>query len=147
MLNQNLARFRFKHNLLILAVGLAFAGVQGLAQAKNDPPKQGTAKSTQLDSRCQAKPTSTTLAKPPDHWSVGKGERYLRSPRVSLSVDENGTVTEAKITRTSGIKEIDDWVLSSVKAWKYNAAPGCGIRDVDASVSINFSAADANAAQ
>jgi TonB family protein len=145
MPNQNLARFRFKHDLLIMAVVLTFASVQQVrAQAKNEPPKQGAPKSAQVDAKCQPKSTSTTLAKPPDHWRVGRGERYLRSPRVSLSVDENGAVVEAKITRTSGIKEIDVWVLDSVKAWKYNAAPGCGVRDVGASVSINFSAGEAN---
>ena len=39
MLNQSLARLTFKHDLLILAVWLAFGG-QALAQKKNDPPKQ-----------------------------------------------------------------------------------------------------------
>jgi hypothetical protein len=147
MLNQSFARFRPKHNLLILAVGLAFAASEALAQAKNDPSKHDAAKDARPDSKCQSKATSTPLAKPPDHWSVEKGERYLRSPRISLLLDEKGAVIEAKIIRTSGIKEIDGWVLNSVKAWKYNAATGCGTREVDVSVSINFSAGDTNGGQ
>ena len=137
MLNQSLARLTFKHDLLILAVWLAFGG-QALAQKKNDPPKQDTAKSAHLNPRCQAKAIRTTSPKPPNHWNAANRERYLSSPRFSVSVDEAGAVTEAKITRTSGIKEIDAWVRRSVKAWKYNPAPGCGIREGHGSANIDF---------
>jgi len=55
------------------------------------------------------------------------GEAYKRSPEVRFLIQEDGSVSEITITRSSGVADIDKKVLASVSQWKYKArGAGCG---------------------
>jgi TonB family protein len=52
------------------------------------------------------------------------GERY-RAPSVRYKINENGTVTNVKVLRYSGVKDIDQRLASSISNLKYAPRPGC----------------------
>jgi biopolymer transport protein TolR len=45
---------------------------------------------------------------------------------VSFVVSEAGEVSKVKVQRSSGDPKINDWVVRSVRKWKYTPMPGCG---------------------
>jgi hypothetical protein len=50
------------------------------------------------------------------------GERY-RAPSVRYKINENGTVTNVKVLRYSGVKDIDQRLASSISNLKYAPRP------------------------
>ena len=66
---------------------------------------------------------------------------YKRSPIVKFAVDEQGTVHNAKVKRSSGSATADDYALSWVRHLKYKPLPGCGTLESQAMVIIDFTAA------
>jgi TonB family protein len=74
----------------------------------------------------------------PRKFHFEKGERYRHSGYVSFEVDENGNVSEPKIIRSTGARDVDNYLLRAVKHWKYKPAPGCGTRGGEADLTVDF---------
>jgi TonB family protein len=80
------------------------------------------------------------------HGSFPKGpfkflpkESYKRSPLIKFQIQEDGTVSDIAITRSSGVADIDKKVLDAVARWKYKPRPvGCGVIDTEMSVIIDW---------
>lgn len=80
------------------------------------------------------------------HGSFPKGpfkilptESYKSSPSVRFLVQEDGSVSDVSITRSSGVADIDKKVLESVSQWKYKARPsGCGVVENQIAVVIHW---------
>jgi TonB family protein len=54
-------------------------------------------------------------------------ESYRQSPTIKYVVQEDGTVSNATITRSSGLSDMDKKVLDAIARWKYKPRPaGCG---------------------
>ncbi len=138
MLNKNTSGRRFEHNflsLVVLGALLATAvhrGVPDAAGAQTATHKPGQ------PPNCAAVPLKTSLPHRHKNWRVKAGETYANAPKLSLSVDEEGTVSGVKLIRSSGIHDIDGWVLQAVTKWRYKPAHGCGVRSVEVDVVIDF---------
>lgn len=66
-------------------------------------------------------------------------ESYKRSPLIKYQIQEDGSVSNAIVTRSSGVADIDKRVLQAVARWKYKPRPaGCGIIDTEMSVIIDW---------
>jgi uncharacterized protein len=50
-----------------------------------------------------------------------------RFPKASYVVDEDGSVRDPKILKSTGSAQVDVGLLKSVQAWKYKPQPGCTI--------------------
>lgn len=92
-------------------------------------------------------------AKPPEctkvtrvHGSFPKGpfkalptESYRNAPSAKFLIQEDGSVSDVRITRSSGVADIDKKVLESVSQWKYKARPsGCGVIENEGTVLIDW---------
>jgi membrane carboxypeptidase/penicillin-binding protein len=68
------------------------------------------------------------------------GEKPTKYPPViAFEILESGEIRNAVVRRSSGIADIDNYALSSVKAMKYYERPlGCGIIDSQAVITIDF---------
>jgi len=60
-----------------------------------------------------------------DEVQPQEGEKYRRPPMVAYEVQENGDIRKLRLVRHSGIKELDEKLLSAAVQWKYEARPGC----------------------
>jgi TonB family protein len=80
------------------------------------------------------------------HGSFPKGpfktlpsESYKSSPTVKFLIQEDGSVSDVRVTRSSGVADIDKKVRESVSKWKYNARPsGCGVIESEGTVVIHW---------
>jgi TonB family protein len=54
--------------------------------------------------------------------------RLGRSPTIKYEIQEDGTVTNAVITRKSGVADLDQKFPDAISRWKYKPRPaGCGV--------------------
>lgn len=53
------------------------------------------------------------------------GESYKAAPTVKFQINEDGSVSNVTLTRSSGVKGIDKWVIKEVSGWKYTPVLGC----------------------
>jgi TonB family protein len=85
-------------------------------------------------------PVLNTKPKPswPKSLTTQKGESFKGNPVISFDVDEEGNVKDAKVVRSSGIRDVDEWVLREMKRWKYKPAPSCGLRHSQVIVTIDL---------
>lgn len=75
---------------------------------------------------------------PPKEFKFRKGETYRHSPVVSYQVDPDGTVSNVKLVRNTGVRDIDAFAVDWVKKRKYKAAPGCESLLVEVDITIDF---------
>jgi TonB family protein len=69
------------------------------------------------------------------------GESYKRSPVIKYQIQEDGTVSNAIVTRSSGVADIDKKELDAIARWKYKARPvGCGVIETEMTVTIDWAA-------
>ncbi len=54
-------------------------------------------------------------------------------PKVSLMVNEDGSVSAVKILKGTGSPKVDAGLVKSIQAWKYKPQPGC---TVESSMSV-----------
>jgi TonB family protein len=67
------------------------------------------------------------------------GESYKRPPTVKYLIQEDGTVSNPTITRSSGVADIDKKILDAVAKWKYKPRPsGCGVIEAEGTVTIHW---------
>jgi penicillin-binding protein 1A len=77
--------------------------------------------------------------KPHETVRIRSGDRYLHDPVVAFQVLESGAIRNAVLSRTSGLKEVDDYALSWVKGVKYRPRPaGCGVLESQMSMTVDF---------
>ena len=57
---------------------------------------------------------------------------------VKFQINEDGTVSNTKIVRSSGVADIDKKVPAAVSSWKYAPRPGCPVIDSEMSVTIDW---------
>lgn len=67
---------------------------------------------------------------------LGKEQKLRSAVIVDLVVNEDGTVRTATLSRSCGIKEYDDAVVSALKKWHYDKASGCGDRQASVTLQI-----------
>jgi TonB family protein len=67
------------------------------------------------------------------------GESYKRSPTVKFLVQEDGTVSDASITHSSGVADIDKKILDAVAKWKYKPRhSGCAVIENEMTATIHW---------
>jgi len=74
----------------------------------------------------------------PGRFRYKKGETYKRSPVIRFEIEESGKVSKPEVKRSSGVRDIDNWVLDQVKTWKFKPNPGCGIIEDETTFVIDF---------
>jgi len=135
MLDKNTSGRGARHPLQIiiaLASGLVSATVVGWCQSSRNPEPRKR--------ECELVPLRTGMMKPPRPWHIRAGEKYQRDPFVAFAVNSRGEVSEVKVLNGSGVRDIDAWVLRSVRRWKYKPVPRCGTQLVKMAVTIDFDA-------
>ena len=65
------------------------------------------------------------------------GERY-RSPSVRYQINEDGTVSNVKVLRYSGVKDIDQQLAAAVSNLKFAPRPGCPAIISEMAVTIDW---------
>jgi TonB family protein len=66
-------------------------------------------------------------------------ESYKQSPTVKYLIQEDGTVSDATITRSSGMADMDKKILDAIAKWKYKPRPsGCGVIETEMAVTIHL---------
>jgi len=66
-------------------------------------------------------------------------ESYKGGPLIKYQIQEDGTVSDATLTRSSGVADIDKKVLDAVVRWKYKPRPvGCGVIENKMLATIDF---------
>jgi len=112
----------------------------------SDETKTGTAsvKTEKLSKQgkpakpCVPRLASSARQEPPKRFRFRKGETYRRSPIVSYQVDVDGRISDAKLVRSSGVRDIDSYALQTIKNLRYKPAPGCEPLQVEADINIHF---------
>lgn len=67
------------------------------------------------------------------------GERYQNTPVISFEVLESGQISNAIVSRSSGVADIDNYALDGIKNMRYHdRPPGCGIIQSQATVNVDF---------
>jgi TonB family protein len=111
--------------LLTLTPHIGLAGKQRTPEAQNDVK------------RCEPK---VTWWKPPSAMMrrFRDGEKWVGDPLVAFDILESGEVVNAHVERSSGIPDLDTYVLSGIQRTKYNRRPGCGAVHSKATALIHF---------
>jgi TonB family protein len=113
------------------------AGANSAAQ--QDEKKQEKSKDqSELIARCKTQIIKRNLQPQPKNWQIGKDEAFRSSPQVSYTIQEDGTVSNLKLKRGSGVRGIDEYALNIVKGRKYQPMPGCPGVDATETVTIDF---------
>ena len=53
--------------------------------------------------------------------------RLNRRPKITLTIAEDGSVSDVKILKGTGSSKVDAGLVRSIKAWKYKPQRGCAI--------------------
>jgi TonB family protein len=80
------------------------------------------------------------------HGSLPKGpfttrpnESRKQSPTVKYLIQEDGTVSNATITRSSGLSDMDKKLLDAIAKWKYKPrTSGCGAIEIEMAITIDL---------
>ena len=65
------------------------------------------------------------------------GESYKSALRMKFQVNEDGTVSNARIVRSTGVRDIDEKMVCAVSGWRYKPMAGCGVGDSEMTVIID----------
>jgi TonB family protein len=66
-------------------------------------------------------------------------ESYKRPPTLRYLIQEDGTVSDATITRGSGVADMDKKILDAIARWKYKPRPaGCGVIENETTAIIHW---------
>jgi len=66
-------------------------------------------------------------------------ESYKQGPIVKYLIQEDGTVSDVTITRSSGLSDMDKKIIDAIARWKYKPRPaGCGVIETEMSVTIDL---------
>lgn len=97
---------------------------------------QASAKTT-LSKQCEPMAISRPLPKGPFHTLPN--ESLKNSPLLKFQINEDGTVTNVRLLRGSGVSDIDKQEVAYVLRWKYKPRPqGCGVLELEMSINIDL---------
>ena len=96
----------------------------------------------ELIARCKTRIVKNDLPPQRNDWHWGDDEKYRGAPVISYTIQEDGSVIDLKLQRSSGVKGIDKYALQTVKGWKYRAMPGCPGVDTTVTLIIDFQGKD-----
>ncbi|MGH9714739.1 MAG: TonB family protein [Candidatus Acidiferrales bacterium] len=65
-------------------------------------------------------------------------EGYTGPATVKFAVGENGKVSDVHLTRSSGVRDIDQKVVEAYSGWKYTAKPGRPVIESEVSVIVDW---------
>jgi len=106
-----------------------------LAQAKARDPDSNV---KELIERC----TPVLVTQPNvkhDSLQIRGGEKPTGfSPLVTFQIVASGEVTNVRLKRSSGFRDIDRLALGYIKSHKYNDRPGCPVIESQAGVTVDF---------
>lgn len=71
-------------------------------------------------------------------FQFGSTESYKGPPVVRFLVHEDGTVSDVRLVRSSGVADIDKKLLEAYSGWKYKAQPGRPIVESEVSVVVDW---------
>jgi TonB family protein len=95
-----------------------------------------TAKTEKVSAACK-NGSLEHKAGPTGPYKFLPGKTYKHSPTVKFQINEDGTVSKVKLTRSSGVKDIDKQVLETISSWKFTPVPGCTL-DSEMTVLIHW---------
>jgi TonB family protein len=71
--------------------------------------------------------------------SIGFRANPTKTDRlVKFQVNEDGTVSGARLIRGCGVSDIDKHVVAAVAHWKFKPRPGCGVIDTERDLTIDW---------
>lgn len=111
---------------LFLALSISLAG----------PCRSQTKGAEKVSPECKNRPVLNKSG-PTAPYKFFPGESYKRSPIVKLQINEDGTVSNVKLIRSSGVKDINRKMLKAASGWEFKAVPGC-ILDSEATIDIDW---------
>ncbi len=66
-------------------------------------------------------------------------EAYKRPPLIKYQIQEDPTVSDALVSRSSGVAHVDRKFLKAIENWKYKPRPaGCGAIDAEMSLIVDW---------
>lgn len=68
----------------------------------------------------------------------GPGEKYQGAPSYGYDVAEAGTVENVRVSRSSGLKKLDQNGLETIAGWRFKPRPGCGVVSNHVAFTIDF---------
>jgi len=93
---------------------------------------------TTLPPEC-AKTTRVHGSFPKGPFKVLPNESYKRGPVVKYLIQEDGSVSNVTLVRSSGVADIDKQTLRAVGQWKYNSRPaGCGVIETEMTATVHW---------
>ena len=126
---------RFEHNFpkIVVLAGLFLLGspTRGAAQQH----AQGT---SEIAPCAAGKPAKGGMRPVPKKWKLQPGEKFSNSPVISFAVSPSGKVDSIRLLKSSGVKDVDRWVVLSVKRWRYKSVRRCAPTELQMTVSVDF---------
>lgn len=72
-------------------------------------------------------------------FKIRRGEAFRRIPVITYKIGADGIVSNVKLVRTSGIKDVDEKEAQAISQWRYQPRPvGCGVIETKVSITIDF---------
>ncbi len=121
----------------LVGISVLFTGRVNAIPAQNKPDKHDANRSD-LAKRCN--PTLVRSSSPKGKpIQVRDGEKSSGfTPIVAFEILESGKVTNVRLKRSSGMRDIDDYALNSIRSHRYNSRPGCPVIETKADVLIHL---------
>ena len=123
---------------LVFAASLSFLVVALPAARSQDRKDHPLAAAQQLAKQCNPILVKKSKLKP-KAIRVREGEKPTGyTPIIAFEITSAGEVLNAHAKRSSGIRDMDDSALSSIRSSRYNSRPGCPVIDNEADVLIDL---------
>jgi uncharacterized protein len=123
---------------LVLAGSLSLVMVALPASRSQDKKDHSDAAAQQIAKRCNPVLVKNSKLKA-ETIRVREGEKSTGyTPIIAFEIASTGEVVSAHVKRSSGIRDIDDSALSSIRSGRYNSRPGCPVVDSEADVLIDL---------
>ena len=104
----------------------------GFPLCGQDPPKKALLSE-------YAKTVRVKGAFPTGPFETAPGETYKGPPLLKFIVEEDGSVSNVRLKRSSGLTNLDKKTLTAVGRWRYKPRPtGCGAIDTEMTVLIHW---------
>ena len=122
----------------LVGICVLLVGHQINAIPPQNRPEKHDADRSDLAKRCN--PTLVKSSSPKGQSiQVRDGEKSSGcTPIVAFEILESGNVTNIRLKRSSGMRDIDNYALTSVKSQRYNSRPGCPVIESEADILIDY---------
>jgi TonB family protein len=57
---------------------------------------------------------------------------------MKLQIHDDGTVSNVRIIRSTGVRDIDERMVHAVSGWRYKPMAGCGVVDSEITVIVDW---------